>query len=33
MNDDWEDLTSDNENFYVTNSGNNYGKRSIYTNS
>ena len=27
MNDDWEDLTSDNENFYVANSGNNYGER------
>jgi len=27
MNDDWEDITSDNENFYVANSGNNYGVR------
>ena len=27
INDDWEDLTSDNENFYVANSGNNYGER------
>jgi len=27
INDDWEDITSDDENFYISNSGNNYGVR------
>ena len=27
INNDWEDITSDNENFYIANSGNNYGIR------